>query len=122
MYCKNVKNMEKRKYPRIEIKKLSVDVSDGIGFFPGVVSDISRSGICIQDLSERLNGKVKKMVIVVSSQDEHFKMNVRPKWSLKSGLNTSLGVEIVTVPLGWTEFVINVEPIFTNTIWGEVRL
>ncbi|MDR3629943.1 MAG: PilZ domain-containing protein [Desulfocapsaceae bacterium] len=114
--------MEKRKYPRIEIKKLSVDVSDGIGFFPGVVSDISRSGICIQDLSERLNGKVKKMVIVVSSQDEHFKMNVRPKWSLKSGLNTSLGVEIVTVPLGWTEFVINVEPIFTNTIWGEVRL
>jgi len=114
--------MEKRKYPRMEIGTLSVDVSDGVGFFPGVVSDVSRVGIGISDLPKRLDGDVKKMTIVVSVPGEHFKMNVRPRWSTKNGVRKSVGVEIMSAPCGWTEFVMNFEPVFHDDVWGEVRL
>jgi|GEM_PF-441392 len=114
--------MEKRRNPRAEIQKVSVDVSDGVGCFPGTVFDISRFGIRIDDLSKRLKWDVKKMTIVVTAQKEHFKMHVRPRWSVQDGLRTSLGAEIMSVPLGWTEFVMNVEPVFHNDVWGEIRL
>ena len=114
--------MERRKYQRIAMENLSVDVSDGIGFFPGVVSDVSRFGISIADLPMRLNGDVKKMTVVVSGQGGHFKMNIRPRWSAKDGLRKSVGAEITNAPWGWTEFVMNFEPVFHGDVWGEVRL
>jgi hypothetical protein len=114
--------MEKRKYPRMGIGNLSVDVSDGVGFFPGVVADVSRIGIGMSDLPKRLDGDVKRMTIVVSVPGEHFKMNVRPRWSTKDGVRKSVGVEIMTAPYGWTEFVMNFEPVFHDDVWGEVRL
>ena len=114
--------MEKRKYPRMEIGNLAVDVSDGIGYFPGVVSDVSRVGIGMSDLPKRLNEDVKKMTVVVSVQGEHFKMNVKPRWSTKDGTRKSVGVEIMSAPYGWTEFVMNFEPVFHGDVWGEVRL
>jgi hypothetical protein len=113
--------MERRKYQRMTIENLSVDVSDGVGFFPGVVSDVSRFGMSIADLPMRLNGDAKKMTVVVSGQGRHFKMNVRPRWSTKDGLRKSVGAEITNAPWGWTEFVMNVEPVF-HDVWGEVRL
>jgi hypothetical protein len=119
---KSGEKMEKRKYPRMGIRSLSVDVSDGVGFFPGVVSDVSRVGLGMSDLSKRLNGDVKKMTIVVSARGEHFKMNVQPKWSTQDGPRKSVGVEIMSAPYGWTEFVMNFEPVFHDDVWGEVRL
>jgi len=38
------------------------------------------------------------------------------------GARKSLGVEIMDVPWGWTEFVMNFEPAIENDVWGEVRL
>jgi hypothetical protein len=114
--------MEKRKYQRVTIENLSVDVSDGIGFFPGVISDVSRFGMSMADLSTRLNVDVKKMTVVISGKGGHFKMNVRPRWSIKDGHRKSLGAEISTAPLGWTEFVMNFERVFNNDVWGEIRL
>jgi hypothetical protein len=114
--------MERRKYQRVALKSLSVDASDGIGFFPGVVSDVSRFGICITDLPKKLNGDVKKMTIVISGEGEHFKMNVQPRWSTRDDLRKSVGAEILNAPWGWTEFVMNFEPVFHDDIWGEVRL
>ena len=104
------------------IGNLSVDVSDGVGFFPGVVSDVSRIGIGMSDLPKRLDGDVKRMTIVVSVPGEHFKMNVRPRWSTKDGVRKSVGVEIMSAPYGWTEFVMNFEAVLHQEVKGEIRL
>ncbi len=52
--------MKQRNHPRLEIKNLSVDASDGVGFFQGMISDVSRFGVCLTDLPKKLNGKAKK--------------------------------------------------------------
>ena len=52
--------MEKRNHQRISIKNLSVDASDGFGFFHGSISDASRFGIRVTDLQKKLEGRVKK--------------------------------------------------------------
>jgi len=101
---------------------LQVDVSDGIGFFPGVVSDVSRFGIGISDLPKKLDTAAKKMTIVISGQGEHFKMNVRPKWAVRDGMRKNVGVEISNAPWGWTEFVMGYEPVVDKDVWGEIRL
>jgi hypothetical protein len=120
---KNLENggaMEKRKQLRVTTENLSVDVADGFGFFKGMVSDISRFGVCIADLSNRLNGDVETMRIVVSGNESSFTMNVKPRWYSHGNVRKSIGVEIAKVPLGWTEFVMKLEPELRIDVWGEI--
>ena len=114
--------MEKRKHLRIAMENLSVDIADGVGFFQGMVSDVSRFGICMTDLPKRINGDAEKMTIVVSGRAGHFKMNVRPRWYTQGGARRFVGVEIMDVPRDWIEFVMNFEALLHNDIKGEIRL
>ena len=104
------------------MEDLTVDVSDGVGFFPGVVSDISRFGIKIKDLPKRINAEAQRLTIVVSGRSGHFKMKVRPRWAKGTGHIKIIGAEISNVPWGWTEFVMGLEPIFQDEVWGSLRL
>ena len=101
--------MEKRKYMRIGMKTLSVDISDGVGFFSGKVSDASCFGLCLTDLPNHLNEQEKIMTIVVSAREGHFKMNVMAKWSSRENIRKSVGVKIISAPWEWTEFVMKFE-------------
>jgi hypothetical protein len=114
--------MEKREHLRMAIENLSVDVADGVGFFQGMVSDISRFGICMADLSKRINGDAKRMTIVVSGKAGHFRMDVRPRWYTHGSSRHYVGAEIITVPIGWTEFVMNFEPALHEGAQSEIRL
>ena len=115
--------MDKRNHPRIDLNNLFVDASDGVGFFQGVVSDVSRFGVCVSDLPKRLDGRAKKMTIIVNGQGHNFKMNVRPRWSSNNGASKSVGVEILNPPWGWTEFVMGLEPKMEHDdVWASVSL
>ncbi len=115
--------MEKRKFPRVPISQVSIDVSDGIGSFPGVVRDVSRFGIGITDLPKRLDTSGKRITIVVMGQGGHFKMRVHPIWSVPDGLRKNVGVEISNAPWGWTEFVMGFEPVGEEDVWSsEIEL
>jgi len=100
---------------------LSVDVADGSGFFKGMVSDVSRNGLCITDLSESLDGDTKKMTVVVSGKGANFKMNVRPRWYTYGGARKIIGVEMIHTPLGWAEFVMNEDPVFKKDLLDEIK-
>lgn len=102
--------MEKRIYPRIPLRNLSVDTSDGFGFSQGRIADVSRLGLCMTDLPESLNGQVNKMIAIIRGQGKNFKMTVRPKWSTTDGTSQSVGVEIVNPPVAWMEFIRRFEP------------
>jgi hypothetical protein len=52
--------VEERRHPRVAIKNLSVDVSDGHRFFSGIEYFVSRFGFCMTDLPKNLNADVKK--------------------------------------------------------------
>lgn len=114
--------MEKRNHPRIAIKNLSVDASDGVGFFQGMIADASRFGVCVMGLPKKMNGSAKKMTIIVNGKGHNFKMNVRPKWTTTDGVSKFVGAEILNPPWGWTEFIMNHEPKIEDDVWGVVRM
>ena len=114
--------MDCRVYQRIEVDGFISDVSDGAGFFPGVISDVSRFGICISDLPRRLNDKVKRMTVVVNGHGKNFKMLVKPRWAEQAGLRKMVGCEIVNTPWEWTDFVMRFESDNNDDVWGVVTL
>jgi hypothetical protein len=101
--------MEKRKYTRIVVRDMQIDISDGIGCCSGTVRDISRVGLCLTDLAKRFGKNIDAYIVVASSEDHHFKFRVRPKWEQASRLSKRVGVEIHDPPSQWTEFVISLE-------------
>lgn len=112
--------MEKRRHQRILIENLWADVSDGKGFYSGMVTDLSRFGLRMTDLPAKLDNN-QRLSIVISGHGRNFKMLVKPRWAQKASAQKSVGVEIVNVPWGWTEFVMQMEPPPTD-VPGEITL
>jgi hypothetical protein len=102
------------------IKNLWADVSDGKGFFSGIVTDLSRFGLRMTDLPAKLDNN-QRLSIVISGHGRNFKMLVKPRWAEKASTQKSVGVEIVNAPWGWTEFVMQMEPPPAD-VWGEITL
>lgn len=101
--------MEKRKYPRIVVRNMQIDVSDGIGCCSGNVRNISRVGLCLTDLAKRFGKKFDALTVVASSESHYFKFRVRPKWEQAGSSNKRVGVEIQDPPRQWTEYVQSLE-------------
>lgn len=114
--------MGNRVYPRVEVIGFQADVSDGMGFFPGEVSDVSRFGLCMKDLPKRVNETSNRMTVVVNGNGKNFKMNVRPKWSQASGLRKTVGFEILNTPYEWTDFILRLEPKDDQDGWDTIHL
>lgn len=111
--------MEKRHHPRVAVHNLTVDASDGIGFFHGEIADASRFGICLTDIPAKLDGAAEKMTVVVNGPGKNFKMIVIPRWyATTDRLNKSIGVEIMDPPWEWTEFIMDLEPEQEDDAWS----
>ncbi|MEE4241113.1 MAG: hypothetical protein V2I36_06580 [Desulfopila sp.] len=111
--------MGNRVYQRIEIDGLKADISDGKGFFPGVVNDVSRFGVCMVDLPSRFDEKAMRMTAVISGRNKNFKILVRPKWSGLAGTRKMVGFEIINTPFDWTDFVMQLEPREDGSVWND---
>lgn len=112
--------MEHRNFERIELNGYRVDAADGRGFFQGMVTNVSRSGLCLNGLSKRIDSGVKLMTVVVSGQGKNFKMNIRPRWTKSDDASKSIGASILNPSWGWTEFVMSREPEVEKDIWDTV--
>jgi hypothetical protein len=113
--------MEKRKDPRLPLEYFSVDASDGAGFFQGAVENVSRFGICIKYLAQRLNNKEKEIIIVVAGNGRNFRLKARPRWSTLDSTAKSVGAEIINPPWAWTYFIVSLEP-KPDDVWATVRM
>lgn len=113
--------MEKRKHPRITIRNLTVDVNDGNEFFYGMIADVSRNGIRINELSGQLDTTAPTIMVVISGKENYFRMFVKPKWWARERGNTTLGAEIVKIPWSWKEFIMKNEPASEEDVSDLVR-
>jgi hypothetical protein len=114
--------MGNRVYRRVEVQGFNADISDGKGFFPGVISNVSRFGIRMSDLPKRVDEKANRMTVVVSGRGKNFKMLVRPKWAELEGSRKIVGFEIINTPFEWTDFVMNLEPKEDRDVWDTINL
>ena len=113
--------MEKRRHQRIEVDNFDADISDGLGFFGGTISDISRFGMKVDNVAKRLNDNAKQLSIVISGMGKNFKVKAKPRWTVHQPASKSVGIEIIHAPFGWTEFVMGLEPA-KDDVWGEMQL
>ena len=113
--------MNKRKHTRITIEGLDVDISDGIGFSSGSANNISRFGIGLTNVANKLSIDEDNYTVVISGHNNGFKLKVDPKWEEVNGHSKIIGVEIHNAPLAWTEFVKNLEPKpdDDDDVWGN---
>lgn len=114
--------MGHRAYQRIEIEGLNADISDGKFFFPGIISDISRFGMRLNDLPRRIDEKAKRMTAVVSGHGKNFKMIIKPRWAEKVGLRKMVGFEIINTPYEWTDFVMKLEPADNDDVFNSINI
>lgn len=109
--------MNKRKYPRIPIRGLNADISDGKGFFTGKVTDISRFGVSLNKIPNTLDGDADILSVIVDGQGAHFKLLIKQKWESVADNSKIIGGQIENSPWDWTEFVRQLEP-EQDDIWG----
>ena len=101
------------------VDNLCADVSDGRGFFSGMVTDLSRFGLCMTDLPVKLDNTCQRFSIVISGHGRNFKMLVQPRWVKTATGRKCVGAEIMDAPWAWTEFVMEFEPP-ADDVWGSV--
>jgi hypothetical protein len=113
--------MEKRRHQRMTVDSLWADVSDGRGFFSGMVTDLSRFGLGVTDLPVKLDHTSQRFSIVISGHGRNFKMLVKPRWVKTATGRKWVGVEILNAPWAWTEFVMAFKPQPVD-VWGDTAI
>lgn len=102
----SISNSCRREFPRVDIKNLRADISDGLASYSGRVTNISSHGLCLRDLPEKLPDSRSLLSVVVQGQIESYRIVARPRWtSVQKNKDKTLGVEIASSPTGWQKFV-----------------
>ena len=97
--------MERRRYKRVFPHGLSAEISDGIGYYRGVVSNVSLNGISIEELPSRIDGNAPWFIVMVRDRHYSFRIFLKPKWSIQEGSDRSIGGVIVDPSWDWADFV-----------------
>ena len=107
----------------MKVINFTAELSDGFGFFSGTVCDISRCGMLLDDVPKKLNHKLKKLTVVVSTNKKNFKISAIPKWGRENNHRKLIGVEIINAPSGWIDFVRKHEPKdIGDDVWAAVAV
>jgi len=100
--------MEARKTSRIPTSGLRAEISDGTVSYSGLVTNISRLGLCIQHISEKLSSSRSLISIVIRNSTVHYRVVARPRWEqFQTGRGKTIGVEIARAPENWNEFILS---------------
>lgn len=92
------------------MNRMVADISDGKGFFSGRVHDISRLGLSLYDIPQKIDAQSSFLTVIVSDQGDHFKLQIRPCWQKSAGLDKIIGGRVEQSTFAWTEFVMRIEP------------
>lgn len=115
---RKVITMNRRRHPRMGITGMVADISDGRGFFTGTVHDISRFGLALDDLPEKIDSRARRLTVIVDGQGGHFKLKIKPRWETAAGRRKFIGGQIEQSSIAWTDFVMDFEP-NNDDIWGN---
>lgn len=115
---KQVVAMDKRRHPRVTLRSMVADISDGKGFFTGTVHDISRFGLALNDIPQKIDSTAEHLMVIVDGHGGHFRLRISPRWVTMAGHQKIIGGQIEQSPLAWTEFVMRLEP-EKDDIWGN---
>lgn len=102
--------MDKREHPRMVMKGMAADISDGKGFFSGMVHDISRFGLSLYEVPRKIDAQSGFLTVIVVGQGDRFRLQVKPCWEKMIGLEKIIGGRIEDTSIAWADFVMRLEP------------
>lgn len=106
--------MNKRRHQRIEVQNLVANLSNGVDFYYGTVSDVSPVGLLVTDIPQALNSQGEKLSIIISVKGKDFKMAVVPKWVRGNKSKNKMGLAILDAPSDWAGFMMKLGMHFTQ--------
>ena len=95
----------------MDVADLQLYVSDGRGFYSGSLRDLSRHGLCMEDLPMAIDPGAHDYSIIVSGDGQIFKLIACPRWSGALRLRKTIGVEITDPPADWLEYIADRDPL-----------
>ena len=102
--------MDLRKHPRFNTSGIEVGISDRVGFSTGIIKNVSHFGLCITDITRRIQSKDKLITLTIPDSRNRFKLQVIPKWQEQSGHTMIMGVTIEKQSWLFTEMTMRLEP------------
>lgn len=90
---------------RVNIEKSTVDISYNFERITGKISNVSISGICIDELPLEKLQNPDKLYLRVNGENGPFSMLVKTKWEHTQQSGKSVGAKIENAPPSWFDFV-----------------
>ena len=107
-----VTGLEKRQHPRfIPYEGTFAEITAGDTTCTGLVCNISRLGISLKHLPDKLFDKMDELTVVIRGYGADHNLLVKPRWILATESGQQIGAEINTVPPGWNQFLMQTERI-----------
>lgn len=97
--------MNKRHQPRKSVPHLVAEISDGNTLHSGIVSNISHSGLVLDDISPEIKHPREVINLTMLSNDQSYWVRAIPRWIRENNLKTTIGLRVFSVPRNWYKFV-----------------
>lgn len=95
-----------RQHERIEVEGIRADISDGKSSYTGLITNVSKLGLCLKDVPENLSTSRSLLSVVVRSKTESYRIVARPRWEIpQNNTGKTIGAEIASCSSDWGDFV-----------------
>ena len=97
---------DKRVESRIATQGLTAKIADGHGVYDSLVANISRAGVCLKNVPERLSASTERLSVIIRGKTEEYSLLLAPSWdSSHHSRGRVIGGKIDTPPNNWLQFV-----------------
>ncbi len=98
--------IDQRIEPRVLTQDIPVKVADEHGVYNGIISNISKAGVCLKNLPDSLSASTKRLSVIVKDKTEDYCFFLAPSWDKQhQTAGRQIGGEISQPPKNWLEFV-----------------
>lgn len=97
--------MNKRHQSRKRVSHLVAEISDGNALHSGIVSNISHSGLVLDDIPPEIKHHGEAINLTVLSNDQSYRVRAIPKWIRENNSKKTIGLRVFSVPRDWYKFV-----------------
>jgi hypothetical protein len=96
----------RRRHSRFIPAPVVVSVSNGRQSYPATLHNISRLGLCLQQMPEKLFQKTNRLTVLLKQHGRQaHTVQVRPVWAATDDAGQRIGVKIETTTRSWLNFV-----------------
>lgn len=97
---------DKRIESRILTKGLTAKIADEFGVYDSLVANISRAGVCLKNVPERLSASTEMLSVIIRGKTEEYSMFLAPSWeNSHHSRGRVIGGKIDKTPNNWLQFV-----------------